>query len=293
MSYNLESTINDFLAGSIATVGRAPVVTPLNVTANGTYNPPSDVDGFKPVTVNVPAPVLTALNATENKVYTPPSGVDGYNSVAVNVPIPTFNTESLTVSSNGTYTPSSGVDGFDEVNVQVPAPTLTSLSVSSNGTYTPSSGIDGYNSVSVNVTPSLTTLTATDNGTYTPPTGYDGFSSVTFNYSPTITWILNNTYIGQTDYMQYFYQYNFDQPITSGMYIFQLKTTANNIISAPVGIYFDGSIEARAVCYFPSYGYYTIRLLRTHFFFSYDSGDYIGGQVYCKMSTIDITGHTY
>ena len=261
MSYNLESTINDFLEGSITTVGRAPVVTPLNVTANGTYNPPSNVDGFKPVTVNVPAPVLTALNATENKVYTPPSGVDGYNSVAVNVPIPTFNTESLTVSSNGTYTPSSGVDG--------------------------------YNSVSVNVTPSLTTLTATNNGTYTPPSGYDGFSSVTFNYSPTVTWILNNTYIGQTDYMQYFYQYNFDQPITSGMYIFQLKTTANNIISAPVGIYFDGSNEARAVCYFPSYGYYTIRLLRTHFFYSYDSGDYIGGQVYCKMSTIDITGHTY
>ena len=64
-----------------------PVIESLNVTENGTYTAPEGVDGYNPVTVNVPAitPTLTSLSVTENGTYTPQAGVDGFNSVSVNV----------------------------------------------------------------------------------------------------------------------------------------------------------------------------------------------------------------
>lgn len=42
-----------FEARSVQWGGGSAVVQPLNVTQNGTYNPPSGVDGYAPVTVNV------------------------------------------------------------------------------------------------------------------------------------------------------------------------------------------------------------------------------------------------
>lgn len=49
----LEDMPNEIL--SIETGGSAePIVRPLNVTSNGTYNAPNGVDGYNPVTVNVP-----------------------------------------------------------------------------------------------------------------------------------------------------------------------------------------------------------------------------------------------
>lgn len=41
--------------GTIPTGGSDPVIQPLSVTANGTYTAPEGVDGYSPVTVNVPA----------------------------------------------------------------------------------------------------------------------------------------------------------------------------------------------------------------------------------------------
>lgn len=65
-----------------------PVIESLSVTQNGTYTVPSGVDGYNPVSVDVPVPqpVLNSLSVTANGTYTPPSGVDGYNEVVVNVP---------------------------------------------------------------------------------------------------------------------------------------------------------------------------------------------------------------
>ena len=40
--------------GTIPTGGSDPVIQPLSVTANGTYTAPESVDGYSPVTVNVP-----------------------------------------------------------------------------------------------------------------------------------------------------------------------------------------------------------------------------------------------
>lgn len=63
--------------------------------------------------------VINPLSITENGTYQVPEGVDGYNPVSVNVPSVTPVLETLTVTENGTYTPESGVDGFNEVNVNV------------------------------------------------------------------------------------------------------------------------------------------------------------------------------
>lgn len=97
---------------------------PLNVTENGTYNPPSGVDGYKPVTVNVPQhePVIEQLTALYNGVYNAPSGVDGYDPVVVNVPTPAPVLDDITITENGHYTPPTGVDGYDDITVNVPLP---------------------------------------------------------------------------------------------------------------------------------------------------------------------------
>lgn len=61
-------------------------------TANGQYSiaTPDGYDGISDVnlTVNVPSrePVLETLNITENGTYNAPSNIDGYNTVSVNVP---------------------------------------------------------------------------------------------------------------------------------------------------------------------------------------------------------------
>lgn len=62
-----------------------PVVQALTVTENGTYTPPEGVDGYSPVTVNVPAPVLQDKTITENGEYTADAGFDALGKVLVNV----------------------------------------------------------------------------------------------------------------------------------------------------------------------------------------------------------------
>ena len=82
---SLTSTI-DGEGGAYIRLGQNPVVEPLNVTENGTYAVPEDVDGYSPVTVDVPLPVIEPLTATENGTYTAPEGVDGFNPVTVALP---------------------------------------------------------------------------------------------------------------------------------------------------------------------------------------------------------------
>lgn len=65
-----------------------PVIEPLYVTENGSYEVPTGTDGYNPVTVNVPSdePVIESLSVTSNGLYEVPTGTDGYNPVSVNVP---------------------------------------------------------------------------------------------------------------------------------------------------------------------------------------------------------------
>ncbi len=46
--------VKDYAEANVQVSGGGAVVQPLSVTANGTYNPPSGVDGYSPVTVSVP-----------------------------------------------------------------------------------------------------------------------------------------------------------------------------------------------------------------------------------------------
>lgn len=69
-----------------ASGGSEPVIRPLNVTENGEYTVPEGVDGYNPITVNVPTNVM-AKEITANGVYNPvDDGVDGYSPITVNVP---------------------------------------------------------------------------------------------------------------------------------------------------------------------------------------------------------------
>lgn len=66
-----------------------PVLVNLTAVENGEYRPVDyDADGFGLVEVDVPfpPPVLQRLDATSNGIYYPPTGVDGYSPVSVNVP---------------------------------------------------------------------------------------------------------------------------------------------------------------------------------------------------------------
>lgn len=98
--------------------GAKPV--PLVVTSNGVYNAPEG--GYSPVTVEV-KPRLMPLTVTANGTHTieAGAGVDGFYPVTVNVPVAEPVTEPLTVTENGTYTPAEGVDGFSSVTVEVQA----------------------------------------------------------------------------------------------------------------------------------------------------------------------------
>jgi hypothetical protein len=76
-----------FEARSVQWGGGEPTIEPLSVTENGTYTAPTGVDGYSPITVNVPgsSAVVQPLSVTQNGTYNPPSGVDGYSPVTVNV----------------------------------------------------------------------------------------------------------------------------------------------------------------------------------------------------------------
>lgn len=84
----LIAQITDELAGKMAGGGGTvtPVIRPLEITENGTYTAPSGVDGYSPVTVNVPIPdgyiqPSGTLEITENGTH----DVTAYASVSVNV----------------------------------------------------------------------------------------------------------------------------------------------------------------------------------------------------------------
>ena len=98
--------------------GSEAIIQSLSISANGTYTAPADIDGYNPITVNVPQkePNIQNLSITTNGTYTAPSGTDGYSPVVVDVQP---NLEDITITANGTYS-HTGKDGYDQVVVNVP-----------------------------------------------------------------------------------------------------------------------------------------------------------------------------
>ena len=126
--------------------------------------------------------IIQSLSITENGVYTASSGVDGYSPITVNVPQEEPNIQNLAISANGTYTAPADVDGYNPITVNVPQkePNIQNLSITTNGTYTAPSGTDGYSPVVVDVQPNLEDITITANGTYSHA-GKDGYDQVVVN----------------------------------------------------------------------------------------------------------------
>ena len=65
---------------SIPTGGGSATIEPLSVTANGTYTAPSGVDGYSPITVNVPKNAVTTTevpNSTGTALYINSTGRSG------------------------------------------------------------------------------------------------------------------------------------------------------------------------------------------------------------------------
>lgn len=98
-----------------------PVIEALSVTENGTYTAPSGVDGYSPVTVNVPIPdgyikPSGTKNITENGTY------DVTDRAAVNVSVPEREIvlQDKTIEANGAYSADAGYDGLGQVTVNVP-----------------------------------------------------------------------------------------------------------------------------------------------------------------------------
>ena len=84
------------------------------------FTPGQMGDAIRAIEANA-EPVIEALSITVNGVYTAPEGLDGYNPITVEVPSKEPVVESIEIKANGTYTPSTGVDGFNEVVVDVPS----------------------------------------------------------------------------------------------------------------------------------------------------------------------------
>lgn len=158
---DLHGIIGNFLEGNIRTLGGDANIEPKNITENGTYTAPEGVDGYNPITVNVPStpPVVEELNATENGTYTPDEGVDGFNPVTVNVPAPLL--EDRYINANGQYGPSEGYDGIRRLTVEVPVPSIVPLTINANGVYE-STGGTGYNPITVNVPQNCEMYSAND-----------------------------------------------------------------------------------------------------------------------------------
>lgn len=97
-----------------------PVIEPLEITENGTYTAPEGVDGYSPVTVNVPIPdgyiqPSGELEIVANGEY----DVTEKASVVVVVPEREIVLQDKEITENGTYTADDGYDGLGQVVVNV------------------------------------------------------------------------------------------------------------------------------------------------------------------------------
>lgn len=133
-------------------------------------------------------PIIEALSVTENGTYTAPNGVDGYSPVTVNVPIPDgyiVPSGTKEITSNGEHI----VTEYEKVNVNVDVaipegyikPSGT-LNITENGTYDVTEKASAVVSIPEKEIV-LQNKTIEENGTYSADDGYDGLGQVTVNVS--------------------------------------------------------------------------------------------------------------
>lgn len=103
--------VTEYASAKVEVPSEEPNIQSLNVTANGTYTAPSGVDGYSPVTVNVPTESdielqqKTVTPSETAQTITPDSGYDGLASVSVGAISKTYVGSGVTKKSAQTYTP--------------------------------------------------------------------------------------------------------------------------------------------------------------------------------------------
>lgn len=143
---DLHGIIGNFLEGNIRTLGGGANIEPKNITENGTYTPDEGVDGFAPVTVEVPELLL----------------------------------EDRYINANGQYGPTEGYDGIRRLTVEVPVPSIVPLTINANGVYE-STGGSGYNPITVNVPQNCEMYSANDDKIRLYENAFNGLNVLTFN----------------------------------------------------------------------------------------------------------------
>lgn len=122
----LISALEEAVAGKAAGGGTAepPNIQPLTVTENGTYTASGDVDGYSPITVDVPQKTIAlqekSVTPTQSvQSVTADNGYDGLKKVTVDAIPSSYIVPSGTkaITQNGTH----DVKQYASVNVNVPA----------------------------------------------------------------------------------------------------------------------------------------------------------------------------
>lgn len=103
--------VTEYANAKVEVPSEEPNIQSLNVTANGTYTAPSGIDGYSPITVNVPTESdielqqKTVTPSETAQTITPDSGYDGLASVSVGAISKTYVGSGVTKKSAQTYTP--------------------------------------------------------------------------------------------------------------------------------------------------------------------------------------------
>jgi hypothetical protein len=137
-------------------------------------------------------PVIHALEVTENGVYEAPDGVDGYSPITVDVPIPEIVLQNKTIDANGTYTADSGFDGLGEVTVNV-ATSGGEEWIGDGNTHIWITLHEGRTSPMLGVCPNGTVTV--DWGDGTTPDTLTGTSLTTVKYTPTHEYAAPGDYV--------------------------------------------------------------------------------------------------
>lgn len=95
-----------------------PIIEPLHITSNGEYFAPEGIDGYSPISVNVPIPDGYIIPKGE-KLIKENGNYDVAEFAIAVVSIPK-NIQPLNIFENGTYEAGGNIDGYSPINVNVP-----------------------------------------------------------------------------------------------------------------------------------------------------------------------------